>query len=94
MGGKGGQDQRKEALFRPTSGSSDSSSPDDHDKLGYTLVLVVHELDVLPAGDPKNWLALAVDSKDFALDPGGGEKDELEFAIAALVHELDAINRL
>jgi hypothetical protein len=86
--------QEETGFLRPASGSPDSSSPNDHNEVGYALIVLVDKLDVLSAGDPENRLALAMDPQKVTLDPGGRKKNKLKFAIAGLLHELDAINRL
>jgi hypothetical protein len=94
--------ERSCSLLQPARGGceaspkdqSKASLPDDDNEIGHALVVLVHKLDVLPAGDPKNWLAFTMDPQKVALDPGGRKEDELEFAIAALLDELHAVGGL
>jgi hypothetical protein len=58
---KGPQPEGQGAFRRAQDGRG---SPDNHNEIGHALVLVVDKLDVLPAGDPKNWLAFTVDPQE------------------------------
>jgi len=58
--------QEETGFLRSTSGPPDSSSPDDHDKLGHALVLVVDKLDGFAAWHPKHGLAFATDPQQLA----------------------------